>query len=127
MIKLLHEGAHGGARELVKARGMAWQLQGAEIDLGRQKAPQWSVKRGVSRSVWKAENAAANDSAFIPKWNPPVERRSVHRTQAPSLTRTMPDQEITRKIAAASDERYSFSCGMGGIRADIQGNCGREE
>src|SRR5215475_1968147 len=87
MMQLLHKGAHGGERELVKARGAARQFQGTEIDLGRHKAPQWSVKRGISRSVRKAENAAANDSAFIPKWDPPVERRSVHRTQAPSLTK----------------------------------------
>src|SRR5215468_1723662 len=87
MMQLLHKGAHGGERELVKARGAARQFQGTEIDLGRHEAPQRSVKRGISRSVWKAENAAANAGAFTPKWNPLVERRSVHRSQLPSLTK----------------------------------------
>lgn len=63
---------------LVKARGTARKFYRTEIDFRRHKAPQWSVKRGTSSSVRKAEKAAANDGAFIPKWNPLVESGSVH-------------------------------------------------
>ena len=81
MMQLFHQRAHGGEGRLVKARSAARQLDGAEIDLGRHEAPQRSVKRGISRSVRKRKKAAANDRALIPKWDPPVERHCVRRTQ----------------------------------------------
>jgi hypothetical protein len=73
--------ANRGEWWFAKARGTARQLHGTEIDLGRHKAPQWSVERGISASMRKAEKAAANGGAFIPRWDPPVERHRVHRTQ----------------------------------------------
>jgi hypothetical protein len=81
MTQSLHKRAHRGQWWLVKARRAARQLHGTEIDFGRHQAPQRPVKRGIPCSVRKAEKAAANDRAFIPKWYPPVEHHSVDGTQ----------------------------------------------
>jgi hypothetical protein len=70
IVQLLHKRGHRIAGWLGKARGTARQLQRTEIDIGRHKAPQRSVKGSISRSMWKAENAAANGCAFITKWSP---------------------------------------------------------
>src|SRR5262249_59362100 len=86
VMQLLHKRGHRGEWELVKARGAARQFQRTEIDFRRHKAPQWPIKRGISRGMRKAEQATANDSAFIAKWSPPVEHDSVPRNPASSLS-----------------------------------------
>jgi hypothetical protein len=98
-----HERTHGDERVFVETRCTAGQLHGTEIEFGRHQAPQRSVKRGISRSVRKAEKAAANDSAFIPKWNPPVECHSVTRSQSSGLAGTVPDQMIMHKLGPVSE------------------------
>src|ERR1700730_4927156 len=100
MIQPLHQRAHSGQWCLVKARCTARQLHGAEIDRGRHKASQRPVKRGIPRSVGKAEKTAANDIAFISKWHPPIEGHSSHRAQRAVKSRTGP--EIMRNTSSLS-------------------------
>ena len=98
--QLFHQRAHGGERRLVKARSAARQLDGAEIDLGRHEAPQRSVKRGISRSMRKGKKATANDRALIPKWDPPIERHCVRRTQRAVCHERCRTKRLSARLAA---------------------------
>jgi hypothetical protein len=124
MMQPLHKRIHLRDRGLAKACGPAWQFHRTEIDCRRHKAPQWSIKCGVPRGVREDEKTAANDRAFIPKWDPPVERHCVHRTQPAHkrcrTTRSRASQVQAKPKSDSSNARRSLTCSCGSRRCTVQ-------